>query len=297
MDGFKNTTKTSYDTTSGRKFASGGMTVSRNDMPGGEGPMNKPAMVAKYAKGGKAKGVAPVRGGAVMGAAPVRGTPMYSTTYNPNATIGDQSLGTAGSRIADRGLKGTGPLRAKKLYPDFDVIPNMPNMGGMKKGGAVKMAKGGTFNEKGKRATLAEMEAEDRRMAGRASEGVSSRPTDSSGRRASNADLGMVTTAKKTMKKAIGGGVDAKLSKAIGNAKAAMTAAPRAKSTLVDMLPKNSPQKPSSGNPLMGGMNRGDIVASKPTPVRGPSMAPAHSNRPMIRRKTGGLAVMPKGKC
>ena len=52
MDGFKNTTKTSYDTTSGRKFANGGMTVSRADMPGGEGPMNKPALVAKYAKGG-----------------------------------------------------------------------------------------------------------------------------------------------------------------------------------------------------------------------------------------------------
>jgi len=55
MDGFKNTTKTSYDTASGRKFANGGMTVSRADMPGGEGPMNKPAMVAKYAKGGSVK--------------------------------------------------------------------------------------------------------------------------------------------------------------------------------------------------------------------------------------------------
>ena len=55
MDGFKNTTKTSYDTASGRKFANGGMTVSRNDMAGGEGPMSKPAMVAKYAKGGSVK--------------------------------------------------------------------------------------------------------------------------------------------------------------------------------------------------------------------------------------------------
>ncbi len=55
MDGFKNTTKTSYDTASGRKFANGGMTVSRNDMPGGQGPMSKPAMVAKYAKGGHVK--------------------------------------------------------------------------------------------------------------------------------------------------------------------------------------------------------------------------------------------------
>ena len=55
MDVFNNTTKTSYDTTSGRKFASGGMIVSRNDMPGGQGPMDKPAMVAKYAKGGSVK--------------------------------------------------------------------------------------------------------------------------------------------------------------------------------------------------------------------------------------------------
>jgi hypothetical protein len=32
-------------------------------------------------------------------------------------------------------------------------------------------------------------------------------------------------------------------------------------------------------------------------PTRGPSTAPAFNDRPMIRRKTGGLAVMPKGKC
>lgn len=167
--------------------------------------------------------------------------------------------------------------------------------GSMKKamGGTVKMREGGTFKEKGKRATMAEIAAEDRRMAGRPVEGVSTRPTDSSGRRASDADLGRPAV-KKVVKKAMGGGMDAKLSKAIGNAKAAMTAAPRAKPTLVDLARNNSPQKPSSGNPLMGGMNRGDIVASK---HRGPSMAPAFNNRPMIRRKTGGLSVMPKGKC
>lgn len=55
MDGFKNTTKTNYSTTAGRAFARGGMTVSRADMPDGEGPMSKPAMVAKYAKGGHVK--------------------------------------------------------------------------------------------------------------------------------------------------------------------------------------------------------------------------------------------------
>ena len=295
-------------------------------------------------------------------------TKMKYMTYNPNATIGDQVLGTAGSRIADRGMKGTGLLRAQKLDPNAVVISDSrPQMGGMKKGGSVKgeakMAKvmgefasgklhsgskkgpevtnkkqavaiamsearkagakmpmkkglgGGVFNERGKRATMAELAAEDRRMARRPSEGVSSRPTDDSGRRATDAELGMTSPAKKAvgpssvavskvlagmakpMKKNMGGGVNSKLGKAIENAKAAMTAAPRAKSTLVDMLPKNSPQKPSSGNPLMGGLNRGDTVASKHTPTRGPSMAPAFSDRPMIRRKTGGLTAMPKGKC
>lgn len=52
MKDFKNSTKTSYDTASGRKFARGGMMVSRSDTVSGEAPMSKPAMVAKYAKGG-----------------------------------------------------------------------------------------------------------------------------------------------------------------------------------------------------------------------------------------------------
>jgi len=62
MDGFKNSTKTQYDTTSGKTFANGGMVVSRNDMAGGQGPMSKPAMVAKYAKGGAVKKIGKVMG-------------------------------------------------------------------------------------------------------------------------------------------------------------------------------------------------------------------------------------------
>jgi hypothetical protein len=62
MDGFKNSTKTQYDTMSGKTFANGGMVVSRNDMPGGQGPMSKPAMVAKYAKGGAVKKIEKVMG-------------------------------------------------------------------------------------------------------------------------------------------------------------------------------------------------------------------------------------------
>jgi hypothetical protein len=216
----------------------------------------------------------------------------------------------------------------------------------MKKARGGMMEEGGTYNERGKRATMAEIAAEGRRMEGRKApiEGISTRPTDDSGRRITDAELGIARAkgmgamtegearAKKKpmpktmsdlerarmmvrplprkegggvpahsdrpMKKNMGGGVNSKLSSMITQTKANMAAGPRAKSTFVDTMKKVGPQKPSSGNPLMGGMNRGDIVASKPTPVRGPSMAPAHSNRPMIRRAMGGLSAMPKGgKC
>ncbi len=90
-------------------------------------------------------------------------------------------------------------------------------------GGPVKKAMGGTFNEKGKRATLAEMEAEDRRM-------------------------GSKMPAKKPMAKGAG----------------MMPAALAASKKVADTVRKG---------------------------------VPVHSDKPMIRRKAGGLASMPKGKC
>ena len=101
---------------------------------------------------------------------------------------------------------------------------------------------GGVFNERGKRATMAEIAAEDRRMAGRPVEGVSSRPVDASGRRATDAELGMTSPAKK----------------AVGPSSAAVSK-------------------------VLAAMSKKGV--------------PAHSNRPVIRRKTGGLAAMPGGKC
>lgn len=110
-------------------------------------------------------------------------------------------------------------------------------------GGPVKKANGGgVFNERGKRAKMAELAAEDRRMAGRPVEGVSSRPTDASGRRATDAELGMTSPAKK----------------AVGPSSAAVS------KVLAAMAKKG---------------------------------VPSYSDRPMIRRKTGGLTAMPKGKC
>jgi hypothetical protein len=131
-------------------------------------------------------------------------------------------------------------------------------------GGPVKKAMGGTFNERGKRATLAEMEAEDRRMAGRPVEGVSSRPTDSSGRRATDADLGMARSTKKPMPKGLGAITDRELQ---------MLAKP--------MLKKKSPN--------LGAVTDREMQMLK-------KAVPAYSDKPMIRRNKGGLMAMPKGK-
>ena len=72
------------------------------------------------------------------------------------------------------------------------------------------MEEGGTYNERGQRATLAEIAAEGRRMEGRKPpvEGISTRPTDSSGRRMTDKELGMtpggVAPKKKAMPKGMG---------------------------------------------------------------------------------------------
>jgi hypothetical protein len=318
------------------------MTVSRADMPGGEGPMNKPALVAKYAKGGHVK-KAEQKIGRVMEEF-TKGKLHSGSKEGPKVKSTKQAVAIALNEARAAGAKIP---RVKKFA------------GGM-------MEEGGTYNERGKRATMAEIAAEGRRMEGRKPpvEGISTRPTDDSGRRMTDKELGMTPggvdaakkkampkpAAKKPMPKTMsdldraramvtrplarqqGGEVNSKLGSMITQAKAAKTAAPQYEgakytdgppgssggltSAYVDAMQKREDAayqarmvadaklkkatgvRPSSGNPLMGGMNRGDIVASKPTPVRGPSMAPAHSNRPMIRRAMGGLSVMPKGgKC
>jgi hypothetical protein len=242
MDGFKNSTKTSYDTTSGRKFARGGMTVSRNDMPGGEGPMNKPAMVAKYAKGGHVnKGEQKI--GRVMEEY-TKGKLHSGSKEGPKVKSTKQAVAIALNEARAAGAKIP---RVKKFA------------GGM-------MEEGGTYNERGKRATMAEIAAEGRRveneMAARAAarmakrtppvEGISTRPTDSSGRRMTDKELGMTP-----------GGVDPAKKKAI----------PRG----------------------MGAMSDREMQMLKAAAAK--KGVPAHSNKPIIRRNMGGLTTMPKGKC
>jgi hypothetical protein len=157
-------------------------------------------------------------------------------------------------------------------------------------GGVVKKAGGGgVYNERGKRATNAEIAAEGRRMEGRKPpvEGISTRPTDSSGRRMTDKELGMtpggVSPAKKMMPKTpasgIGGGALA------GAAAGALAgAAARAGARVgAKAIPRG-----------MGAMSDREMQLLKGTAKKG---VPAHSSKPMIRRSKGGLTAMPKGKC
>jgi hypothetical protein len=248
MDGFKNSTKTSYDTTSGRKFANGGMMVSRADMPGGEGPMSKPAMVAKYAKGGSVKGEAKIA--KVMGEF-ASGKLHSGSKKGPEVKNPKQAMAIAMSEARKAGAK----MPTKKAA-----------------GGPVKMREGGTFNERGQRATMAELAAEDRRMAGRAVEGISTRPTDASGRRATDADLGAsLTNAERValQRKALGSSATKAEIKALRD-------------------------KTAKG---MSDLERARMMV-RPLPRKQGGGVPAHSDRPMISRNKGGLSAMPKGgKC
>ena len=238
MDGFKNTTKTSYDTTSGRKFANGGMTVSRADMPGGEGPMSKPALVAKYAKGGSVKGEQKMA--KVMGEF-ASGKLHSGSKKGPEVKNPKQAVAIAMSEARKAGAK----------------MPMKKARGGM-------MEEGGTYNERGKRATMAEIAAEGRRMEGRKApvEGISTRPTDDSGRRITDAELGIARA------KGMGAMTE-------GEARAKKKPMPK----------------------TMSDLDRARMMV-RPLPRKAGGGVPAHSDRPMISRNKGGLSAMPRGgKC
>ena len=143
-------------------------------------------------------------------------------------------------------------------------------------GGPVKKFDGGgVYNERGKRATWDEVAAEGRRMEGRKPpvEGISTRPTDDSGRRMTNAELGMTP-----------GGVDPAKKKVMPKGMGAMTEA-EARAVKKKPMPK-----------AMSDLERARAMVTRPLPMKKGGV-PAHSSKPMIRRNKGGLAAMPKGKC
>lgn len=94
-------------------------------------------------------------------------------------------------------------------------------------------------------------------------EGVSSRPTTASGRRMTNEELGMTP-----------GGVDPTKKK---------------KPMMAPAVKKPMPK-------VMSDLERARAMVTRPLARKEGGGVPAHSDRPMIRRKTGGLACMPKKK-
>jgi hypothetical protein len=161
-------------------------------------------------------------------------------------------------------------------------------------GGPVKKFDGGgVYNERGKRATMAEIAAEGRRveneMAARAAarmakrkppvEGISTRPTDSSGRRMTDKELGMTP-----------GGVERGASLTNAERVALQRKALGSSATKAEM--KALRDKTAKG---MSDLDRARMMV-RPLPMKKGGV-PAHSDKPMIRRNMGGLTTMPKGKC
>ena len=141
-------------------------------------------------------------------------------------------------------------------------------------GGTVKMAEGGTYNEKGKRATMAEIAAEDRRMAASA---AAKKPVGPSSAAVSKVLAGM--TNKAVPAGGIGGAAAGAAAGALAGA-AARAARQRGDAALLQR---------ATGAAMTEGERRAILAAKK--------AVPSYSDRPVIRRSKGGLMAMPKGKC
>jgi len=148
---------------------------------------------------------------------------------------------------------------------------------------------GGVYNERGKRATMAEIAAEDRRMV----EAAPKKPVGPSSAAVSKVLAGM------TKKALPAGGIGGAAAGAAAGALAG--AAARAAARAAKAVPRG-----------MGAMSDREMQMLKAMPKGAGAMSdremqmvreaakkavPSYSDRPMIRRNKGGLTAMPKGKC
>ena len=169
-------------------------------------------------------------------------------------------------------------------------------------GGPVKKFDGGgVYNERGKRATWDEVAAEGLRMERRKPpvEGISTRPTDDSGRRMTNEELGMTPggvdpAKKKAMPKGMGAMSDRDMERLKAATKKPSTAAGAAAGSGVMAAARAAARAAAALPRGLGAVSDRDMQMAKDAMKKG---VPAHSNKPMIRRNKGGLAAMPKGKC
>jgi hypothetical protein len=191
----------------------------------------------------------------------------------------------------------------------MDGFKDSTRMKYMTGGPVKKFDGGGVYNERGKRATMAEIAAEDRRMSGRKApvEGISTRPTDSSGRRMTDKELGMtpggVAPKKKAMPMAPASGIGGAAAGAAGAALAgaaaraaakASKAVPRGMGAMSDREMQRVREAAKAVPRGVGAMSDREMRLLKETAKKA---VPSYSDRPMIRRSKGGLTAMPKGKC
>jgi len=205
-----------------------------------------------------------------------------------NTTKTQYMSGGSAKRAEAKMGKVMGEFASGKLHSGSKKGPEVTNpkqavaiaMSEARKAGAKKPMKkaegGGVFNERGKRMTWDEVAAEGRRMEGRKPpvEGISTRPTDDSGRRMTNEELGMTP-----------GGVDPAKKKAMPKGMGAMSDADIRAAKKKKAMPK-----------VMSDLERARLMPARPLPMKHGGV-PVHSDRPMIRRSKGGLSAMPKGKC
>lgn len=187
------------------------------------------------------------------------------TQYMKGGSVGERKIG----RVMEEFTKGKlhsgskeGP-KVKSTKQAVAIALNEARAAGAKIPRVKKADGGGVFNEKGKRMTWDEVAAEGRRMEGRKPpvEGISTRPTDDSGRRMTDKELNLTP-----------GGVD----------------------TSKKPMPKPAAKKPMPKG--MSDLERARMMA-RPLARKQGGGVPAHSDRPLIRRSKGGLSAMPKGKC
>lgn len=242
----------------------------------------------QYMKGGSCDGYA--KGGSVKGAAKIskvmgefkRGDLHSGSNKGPKVTSEKQATAIALSEARKVGAK----IPVKK----FDG--------------------GGVFNERGQRATWDEVAAEGRRVEGRKRpvEGISTRPTDSSGRRITDKELGITPggaapakkprtgakTPQPVQKKSLGG-----ILKAVSPAAAILSGEPEKLFGGMGAigLAAKLMKKKQSGQPLTPAESQ-QLAQSQQgqTAMKKGGMAkkgvPVASKKPLI----GGLAAMPKGK-
>ena len=134
-------------------------------------------------------------------------------------------------------------------------------------------------------------------------EGISSRPTTDGGRRMTNEELGMTPGGQSPKKAKPVGPASAAVSKVLAGiaSKAARNVDPKGSVMDGDLMryrDRDMVRKAARMVDPRGAVMEGDKARyGKGGKVAAKKGVPAHSSKPMIGRKTGGLTAMPKGKC